>query len=405
MADRGWDAMRRTLDREMPQKRRRRFLLWIFLGAAAVAGILAQQRWRSAQPVLRPGQPGKTAAPVPQVAAAPSAGHPIASETIGRPASDPKKTAPARQPVAAAMPEASAGIPESPVANAPATETGARDRSAPIAESPVFFLPARELPDMVVSGQPVGSSFRQAEAPPIYPLKKSGNRKLQPGIYAAARLNPASGALSPSAGVLADWRWSGKFGLRAGAGYQYERLPTANFPGILLSETAYSSLTGDDRVLANNAAIGPAVSGKVLVPIASLHRLEIPLQLYWQAHPRWRAYAGVQWQYTFLARGNGSVVELDSSRVLTLPIHDSNRLAGAQTRGWTRYLSLGLSHAFSKRMELSLQYQSRPQIPAGNRFDADPSALADQIAQNTRKPYDRRAAAMRQFQLQAVWKF
>ncbi|MEY3248099.1 MAG: hypothetical protein RL742_142 [Bacteroidota bacterium] len=397
--------MQRTLDREMPQKRKRRFLIWIFLGAATVAGILAQQRWRSAQPVLRPQPPEKTAAPVPRVAAAPSVGRPTASETIGSSASDPKKPAPARQPVAAAMPEAQVGMPELPVADPPANESGAFNQSAPIAGAPVLFLPARELPDQVVSRQPVSSSLRPAAPPPIYPVKKSGSRKLQPGMYAAARLNPVSGSLSPSAGVLADWRWSGKFGLRAGAGYQYERFSRANTPSILLTETVYSSLTGDDRVLENNVFSGVAVAGNVLVPIASLHRLEIPLQLYWQAHPRWRAYAGVQWQYTFLASGNGSVVELDSSRVLTLPIGESNRLAGARTRGWTSYLSLGLSHAFSKRMELALQYQSRPQIRAGNRLDANPSALADQIAQYTRKPYDRQAAAIRQFQLQAVWKF
>lgn len=405
MADRGWAAMRRTLDREMPQKRKRRFLIWIFLGVAAVAGILAQQRWRAAQLRTRPQPPEKTAAPIPRVAAAPSAGRPIASETIGSSASDPKNPAPARQPAAAAMPEAQVGTPELPVADPPATESGAFSPSAPIAGAPVFFLPARELPDQVVSAQPVGSSFRPAEAPPIYAVKKSGSRKLQSGMYAAARLNPMSGSLSPSAGVLADWRWSGKFGLRAGAGYQYERFPTANTPGILLSETVYSSFTGDDRVLKNNAFSGVAVAGNVLVPIASLHRLEIPLQVYWQAHPRWRAYAGVQWQYTFLASGDGSVVELDSSRVLTLPTGENNRLAAAQTRGWTRYLSLGLSHAFSKRMELALQYQSRPQIRTDNRFDANPNALADQIAQYTRKSYDRQAAAIRQFQLQAVWKF
>ena len=102
----------------------------------------------------------------------------------------------------------------------------------------------------------------------------------------------------------------------------------------------------------------------------------------------------------------GSVVELDTSRVLLLPIGDTNRLAAAQTRGWAGYFSLGLSHAFSRRMELALQYHARAKIPLNNRLDYDPAFnLADQLAQYARAPYDRQAASIRQFQLQAVWKF
>jgi hypothetical protein len=410
IADRGWADMRRTLDREMPQKRKRRIIFWIFLCAAALvgAGLLVLQN-RHAMPLHRPVPPAKTVAPVPKVAAAASVGREAAAASTRRAAPASKVPAPHRQLVAETTPAmlpAALELPKNVSGTSAAIE--ARPQSTPMAETLALFLPANELPAQVASVQPAALRSRRAEAPPIQLRKTPSIRPIRPAIYAAARLNPASGALSPSAGLLADWRWSGRFGLRAGVGYQYERFPRASAPGVLLSETAYSSLTGDDRVLDNNSALGTGgiVAGKVLIPIASLHRLELPLQVYWQAHPRWRAYAGVQWQYTFQAQGMGSVVELDTSRVLLLPIGDTNRLAAAQTRGWAGYFSLGLSHAFSRRMELALQYHARAKIPLNNRLDYDPAFnLADQLAQYARAPYDRQAASIRQFQLQAVWKF
>ena len=409
IADRGWADMRRTLDREMPQKRKRRIIFWIFLCAAALAGAGLLARQNRHAPPHRPVPPAKPVAPGPKVAAAAAVGREAAAASARRAAPELKNPALHRQPVAKITPETAPAALELPK-SAPGTSAAieARPQSTPMAETLALFLPANELPAQVASVQPAALRSRRAEAPPIQLRKTPGIRPIRPAIYAAARLNPASGALSPSAGLLADWRWSGRFGLRAGVGYQYERFPRASAPGVLLSETAYSSLTGDDRVLDNNSALGTGgiVAGKVLIPIASLHRLELPLQVYWQAHLRWRAYAGVQWQYTFQAQGMGSVVELDTSRVLLLPIGDTNRLAAAQTRGWAGYFSLGLSHAFSRRMELALQYHARAKIPLNNRLDYDPAFnLADQLAQYARAPYDRQAASIRQFQLQAVWKF
>ncbi len=133
----------------------------------------------------------------------------------------------------------------------------------------------------------------------------------------------------------------------------------------------------------------------------------MPVQLFWQAHPRWRAYAGLHLQYAFRAKGTGSVIELDSSRVLNLASPAlTNRLASEQTRGWTTYLSAGFSYQFNRRLELALQYLWTPDIRLNNRmaFESLDTASGNQFDTPAER-YDQPTTAIRQLQLQAIWKF
>ncbi|MBK9336855.1 MAG: hypothetical protein IPM98_09810 [Lewinellaceae bacterium] len=485
LTDKGWKAMRETLDREMPveQSRRRIWIFWLPALLLSAAGLLfwqapdekspvspvstaerpiaAQHAERVQQPATEtPSAPRTENAPAlssltasPTAPAAQTAESANATPSAPRIENAPKiapaspvltasptapASAPATEPAAAApstphTENASETAPASPILTAspaapaaPVTDPAAAAPSAPHTEnasenapassvltaspaapaSPVTepaaatpSAPHTENTSEITPASPVLTASPTAPAPMAEPAAAAPSAPLaettpaEQNAAPAAPIIPAKGnkkawAFGATAGVLSettpkyagitagltvDWQAGKRWGFRSGLAYQFHVLRGADRPIASVTTVAYAEATGDETIFDNNFIVNSLdLSVPVYIPVSRLHRVEMPLLVFWQPVPRVRLYGGISigaWVYA-----QAGARSLKSEKIYEIengtPARNLNQKISSQTRDWYTGWNVGLGFRPSKHIEVGLLFQN----PIGSLFKA-PLAL------------------------------
>ncbi len=404
LANRGWDDMRKTLDREMPQKRKRRrfFWLWWLLPAALLTGGAAAywQTTRPATSVEHPAKPSETAPkPTGPVAYAPAsvpADRQITAAGSGFPAMGPRVGAnhtrqlairsgvrpPAQLPAQTPMQPAATGSPDFSATpqNSFAEKTEIQFNTTATAQLPnwpptLSLLPVGPFP--VEAKEPVFPDVQRANAAAA--VARHRDSRWDFGLTAAANTNNFKGLNGGSLGFTTDLRLSRRWGLRSGVAYGYEKLPLAS-QAIVNAPAVYDTLANDGFVIVEDV-IAPTtgsytnyVAAEVYTQVSAIHRLEMPVLVWWQPHRQWRLYGGGALAHTIHVETGRRTAAINYPEPYQNQISDPNNrldyLANQRVRRWQTSLVAGAGFKPTWRFEFGMQAQFLPDGVAGSKQSA-----------------------------------
>lgn len=375
LADKGWQSMQQLLDRDMPTDRKRRPIVWWWLGMLMLPlAILGGRTWwqtetkrppehipallKTERPVVQhqteglpaesgnasmhskgttPAQTEKSVANTGSVALSlPVADRPAmrhASKTTAEVVQAAARTAPvsnsalnavltpAENTAAANTPEAvpTVAVPETQPATA-TTAGAARDFATALAplEMPLQAVEKENTSPLATRT----FAAHTAEEPVIHP--QQANPRWAFGLSAAASTERFGYLNALSGGLTADVRFARKFGLRSSVLYTRYRPSPSRQPVVAVEEVQYSNATGlytgaytDPNGSPSNIYDTPEEE-YVYIPLRKLHRMEMPVLAWWQPSRALRVYSGISMDYTFFGQSakqnyiDNSLVTLDS---------------------------------------------------------------------------------------------
>lgn len=133
--------------------------------------------------------------------------------------------------------------------------------------------------------------------PSIQPMKSAAASKWSVGATTGVLSNTSASYAGATAGLSTTWQPGRNWGVRSGLAYQYQPCPSKDRPVVSISLATYVESTGDFKVYANNSTSGfnaaAEAAAPVYVPVARLHRLELPLLAFYQPASRLRLFGGV----------------------------------------------------------------------------------------------------------------
>ncbi len=117
--------------------------------------------------------------------------------------------------------------------------------------------------------------------PAIQPVKSTVPSKWSIGATTGVLSDASVSYAGATAGLSTTWQPNRKWGVRSGLTYQYQPMPSEERPVVSITSATYVESTGDFKVYANNSTSGfnaaAEAAAPVYVPVARLHRLELPL--------------------------------------------------------------------------------------------------------------------------------
>lgn len=365
LTNKGWDMMRRTLDQELPEKKRsRRAIWWWWTVAAVFAGLMAVgggQWW------YRPGSPNGHA---PNAATEAALSTPQVQQTGVQKTSETLTTSEGSAP-AAEMPVSTATTPPAAIHTAAHPNTGDRARknvqhpapvNAPILAGTAIAgietdnaetvptdgqsadtetgTPVQIQNDLAVLMPLENNALTTLDAPqtaPAIPENTRSNTILKPADLHQWHLGLTAGALADgvapegfSAGWTISWQPLTRWGLRSGLQYTYQHsntrslglssFTTYDYYNQAIADAAKSgfaldNMAGTPGVAASNVTPDSLRQEILYAPVNSLSRLELPVSIFFQARPRLRLYAGASVGY--LLKATTSASSIANSRFLT----------------------------------------------------------------------------------------
>lgn len=411
LTDKGWLSMRRLLDREMPERRRRRFVWWpLALLLLSLAGASSWWLWRQSKtvPVVSPPtEAPKVSEPVvnaenqrepgfPAVVGVPANNkrrssifgkeqqplvQPLTRSVVGVPANNGKENVSGRNPIfreealgentkrggeqvpanPSIEPDKVVASPLNLVYPPEAAEISEASNSTDLSQNTVKIetlepLPARS-PD--IAGI-VTSSESSATSGTI--IKKKNDVRWSFGLAAGLASDNFSSLNGFSAGGAVDWRFAGKWGLRSGLQYAQYRLSTDEQPVVSLAAVDYADATGN--LVLNSGTSYPSPSQdldsvSVFVPVERLRQLEMPLLAYWQPLRALRIYGGISVAYNLSAQA--SEQNYSGNQYYYAKTQDAkdnlNKLAVSNIQRWQTNLQTGLGLHLGKHFELGAFYK------------------------------------------------
>ncbi|MBK7936920.1 MAG: outer membrane beta-barrel protein [Lewinellaceae bacterium] len=397
LTDKGWRSMRQVLDREMPEKRKRRPLIWWWMGAVLLLSLAGAGGWqlhKSAQPKQAPAVPVlKPAPPEPVVQSGDGKKH---------------QTFPSSRPAEPSGPTLTGAF------NTAHAKTGANTTAAPANKNPepattkspgtgdpiqVDAIPVPvggPMPEMIVETTPATSMSKASplsplpgklfamrsqkiNAPALAPITWNNADKTQKhrsparwsfGLSAGANTERFSSINGFSAGLVADWKPFRKWGFRAGIQYARYKPSAEKRPVVSLGNSEYVEATGNfsviqDVVIPTDTMITTPASQNsesgVLVPVDRLHRLEMPLLTFWQPARFLRLYGGITTSYNLSTKAseqnyaNNKIYFADSKDA----INNLNDLTASNLPRWHADLTFGAGVRVGKHLEFNAFYQPR----------------------------------------------
>jgi hypothetical protein len=371
--DKGWEAMRAMLDREMPVKKRRRAGWW-WLGLLLIPALLLADWWHhhsgaSTTPLPHPStetplaqtlQPGtenhaehsdqKSLEALKSLGTKDiSTGKPIIQYTQKRNLSTPTQF------LAADKPEKQASNPETGIPS-PLQQPASIDIT--YIKPGVSILPKHNHIPMVSPGIITAQPHSATKYKPYWEIGATS-------MASTEQFNNINGF---STGVTADWAFSRKWGLRGGLLYNIHTPQENHRPVVTVNADDYTSdLEGD--IVARNVATGAEVwnmpgmntladslSGNVYIPVSRLQRIELPVLLYWQATRHIKVFGGCSLSKTLITRAD----RLNYSGEYQLTLNDQiaeeevSNLSGHQMNTWNANAMFGLGMRLSPVFELGL---------------------------------------------------
>jgi hypothetical protein len=294
-------------------------------------------------------------------------------------ASTPPATSPEIKTEAAASAPVLADAPTTPTAQN--TEPNASTQPATSPE----IAPAAATPPSVITSAPTPTVEQDAApATPIIPVREN-KKSLSWGATVGVLSETTPGYAGATAGLVAEWRPGKRWGLRSGLAYQFHLLRDEDRPITSVTTAAYAEATGDQTIFDNTFLVSSSdFTVPVYVPVSRLHRLEIPLQVFWQPTRKVRLYAGASFGANFYAQTasrslkNGKIYDVQEGT----PARNLNQEVSRQIRGGQMGWNVGISYQPTKRIELGLYFQN----PVTSK-NAEPE-LQDVAAPNTSNALD-----------------
>lgn len=452
LADQGWRSMRKALDREMPEPRRRRpvVLFWIFGLLLPTAGALS---WLLLHPNHAPITPtgqnpvalhrneAETGQPVQSIAVAPvtpqsklendrimqlqgqsdpgtvgGKGETLQGVQVQSPANkaprlpavsehlvemqqsvpSPKQTpepleTPPSKPVAPAEPSMAGNLPalpqSQPVVTPPSTDV-----------EPAFTATSAQNQSTTQSAdnQVTLAATLSDQTPllPITPALLHSVKKWSFGVSAGVLSDLAAGSTGATTGLTTEWRPSEKWGLRSGLAYQYQALKADDRAILTVTTASYASATGDNMIYNGfGSATGnsPNASTTVYVPVSRLHRVELPLQAFWQPFPKLRLWGGASLGTNVYVQAADR--SLKDNVVFLIPAGAASKNLNAQISGQVRKWDMdwitGIGFRPGQQWAIDLFY-SHPLTPArrqtvDSQFDST-NAVNNKVLNATTNP-------------------
>ncbi len=269
--------------------------------------------------------------------------------------STPPATSPEIKTAAAASAPVLADAPTPPAEQN--TESNASTPPATNAE----VAPAATTSSPVLASVPTPTVEQDAApATPIIPVREN-KKSLSWGATVGVLSETTPGYAGATAGLVAEWRPGKRWGLRSGLAYQFHLLRDEDRPITSVTTAAYAEATGDQTIFDNTFLVSSSdFTVPVYVPISRLHRLEIPLQVFWQPTRKVRLYAGASFGANLYAQTasrslkNGKIYDVQEGT----PARNLNQEVSRQIRGGQIGWNVGISYQPTKRIELGLFFQN-----------------------------------------------
>jgi len=370
LADKGWQSMQQSLDREMPVEQKRRPFIWWWLGLLLLPlAILGSRAWWQSEQHL-PAEPApatlKTERPVVQQTieyqpAAPEK-EPVRSDKLPgmRSAKNADETSVAARQLPAVSSQQQATVAQAPI----------HSSSASIQISEVQILPV-DLPFHAVETEQTRSlaDTRTFAATPgtneasVKPLQTTPRWAF--GLTSAVSTEQFSSLNSLSAGITTDWRFARKWGLRTSLLYTRYRPSESKQPVVVVDRAVYDNATGlftgsYPPVTGGVTSNADLQDGYVYIPLRKLHQMEMPVMAWWQPIRPLRLYSGVSVNYTFLGQSaaqnfvDNAIVSLDTDKSR----RDAGQVATDELKRWQLHYQLGLGLRLGRHIELSAFWRS-----------------------------------------------
>jgi hypothetical protein len=412
LTDKGWQAMREVLDREMPVQRRRRPVFWWWLGVLLLFPLLLTGGWlwynqafgpgniQQTRPVTQPAPRKQASAddsPLAEQVRAPGAAMPLTTESASPSPANRQASQKGSTPNPMDIPRlkqtnAGQAFMDQNIVALPGDPAQQREtpRSYPVEALPgtdnatlppveqkiangVEILPSTALPELSIAARAPNFMLVNTPVSTRVHADKTGPR-LSFGAMAGMHTDRFTAINGFSAGAVMDWQLASKWGLRTGMQYAQYNPATSSRPYVALEDNIYANATGNFDVVLDNLAT-PATSpdsqpNPVLVPVDRIGRLEMPVLAYWQPLRPLRIFAGVTGSYSLSLKtsrqgfANAKVYNADS------PSAEKNlsSLATEVLPRWNINLMFGTGFRIGRHFELDAFY--RPGFAAGKGFDA-----------------------------------
>lgn len=167
------------------------------------------------------------------------------------------------------------------------------------------------------------------------------------------------------------------WGIRSGLAYGYEKLPVAvrtliSVPAVYDTLTANNVVIIEDVVAPSGNQYSNSVPAEVQTQVSAVHRLEMPLLLWWQPLRHWRLYAGGTMARTLkVETGNRTAAIEDnkfSSNQISDPENRLSSLAAQRVSDWQAALQGGIGFKPSRRFEFGFfsQYVPKALLSSNN---------------------------------------
>lgn len=167
--------------------------------------------------------------------------------------------------------------------------------------------------------------------------------------------------------MVADFKRSRHWGLRSGIAYGYEQLPFTS--ATLVSAPAVYDTSAPDIIIVDDLVTDPSYSGPNYVPaqvqtqVSAVHRLDLPLMIWWQPARRWRVYAGGSLSHTLKVQTGSTTVAVGNFQVNNGAISDPDnrieQLANQKIARWRGAVQSGISYRPTKHLEIGFMAQNR----------------------------------------------
>lgn len=372
--DKGWEAMRAMLDREMPVKKRRRAVWW-WLSLLLIPAVLLADWWyhhseASTAPPLQPPAELTLAQSAPSGATNPAdASSQIAPEVSQvhaiNTSSEKSTTAQYTQK------QSSSTVIHSLAADKPEKQASSLETEVPTPGTQPAPLEINYLKPAVS----ITTQHRPITAVPPGNKQVSiltSTTKYKPhweiGATSMASTEQFNNINGFSTGVTADWAFARKWGLRAGLLYNIHTPQESHRPVVTVNADDYTSdLQGD--IVARNVSTGAEVwnmpgmndladslSGNVYIPVSRLQRIELPVLLYWKASRSIKIFGGCSVSKTLITKADrlNYSGEYQLTLVDQIAEEEVSSLSGHQMNTWNANALFGFGVRLGPAFELGL---------------------------------------------------
>lgn len=426
--DKGWAAMRTLLDREMPEKRRRLAWWWLALLLIPVAGY---GTWQWLEPSAEPGQkqgagfiePIAGLSPVsePSVPNQPEKNAPVSTQNSAGVYKSPAAFGSLSSSINRKNSVEGLGVEnedskQNPIAEVSSVNLTSSERLETVQlihnsadktrqiEHSMFSLQPLPITSTLIDRHDVRSFSLRLVAVEDYPkpVQKVAVKRWAFGATMALSTEQFNSINGFSTGVNVDWNFARKWGLRTGAIYNIHTPQEKYRPVASVLSADYRTNVYGDVILYDGATgmevtnimgsnnYGDSLAGNVFIPINRLHRLEVPVTVFWQASRPLKITGGLSLTRTLsakAARQNYSgdyILELADKTAE----YAASKLSSSELDNWSADAMVGLGVKPGKNFELGflakMPLSKFPGIAKTSQAGFN-QGLADQSFGSTRK--------------------